>query len=566
MRIGRDAGIDIGIQGLGPASLIGHGGFGAVYRARQSSLGREVAVKILSAPVFDGMTDDRFTRECAAIGALSSHPHIVSVHDSGINKWGRPYIVMDLMERGSLSKEIAANGPLSAAVATEIGVKIASAVAAAHAAGIVHRDIKPQNILLSAYGEPKLADFGISSEQGATTSSRSLTASLEHAAPELLDGHPSTPASDVYSLASSVFTMLAGHAPFVRAEGEPVAGLIKRVLMDDVPDLRPRGVPSAICAVLERGLTKDPESRIRSADEFAIALREVEESLGKSPTPYVPPAPAEAFGLVDRFSPAAPSVTAPTRVRIRQEEVRQESRRPRFTKRSAASLGLLAAVVAGALAIAPDELLAPELERVVAEPDISVPSGPHDRARIAKTEVKERRRATKGRAKKPRRQKPVTIAAPLPDSSGSSPAATTTVASAPRTSEKPERKKRVERPEPEPDYPPAPTTWLYHVWKGSDHAATINPAAYPSDYKREVEGLVYSSFEKGTKPIEIAEGTVYIFVEEFGETEPDVSRAELYKVTKGDEVFFTTSWAKMKNYTANWDWTSGPPIGYAGQQ
>lgn len=315
---------DLGIAGFTDGTLIGQGGFGSVYRARQSALDRVVAIKVLSIPGIRDDTRQRFERECRAIGALSGHPNIVTVYDCGLNEWGRPYIVMDHMARGSLADLVTTQGPLPWTDSVGIGIKLAGAVATAHAAGILHRDIKPENVLLSSYGEPKLGDFGISSISGeAHTTSGAITASLSHAAPELLDGDPATVRSDVYALASTLFTLLAGDPPFGRDAGESVAALIARIATSPPPDLRPRGVPDAVCAVIESCLAKDPAARIASAPELGDALRAAQEQQGVAATPMVIDPEqsleaADAYALVDRFSPSGGGGTSRTHARQRR--------------------------------------------------------------------------------------------------------------------------------------------------------------------------------------------------------------------------------------------------------
>ena len=321
---GRSGTADLGIAGFEDAQLIGQGGFGSVYRATQTALDRTVAIKVLSIPGVRDDTKARFERECRAVGTLSDHPHIVTVYDCGINEWDRPYIVMDHMARGSLADVVAKQGPMPWADAVAMGIKVAGATATAHAAGILHRDIKPENVLLSSYGEPKLADFGISSISGeGHTTSGAITASLSHAAPELLNGDPASVRSDVYALASTVFTLLAGRPPFSRAEGETIASLIARIVTEAPPDLRPRGVPDAVCGVLESCLAKDPDSRITSAAGFGDALRAAQEDQGVPATAMVVDTEqalkaADAYELIDRFVPGGTSHTSRTRSRDRR--------------------------------------------------------------------------------------------------------------------------------------------------------------------------------------------------------------------------------------------------------
>ena len=321
---GRSRTADLGIAGFEDAQLIGQGGFGSVYRATQTALDRTVAIKVLSIPGVRDDTKVRFERECRAVGALSDHPHIVTVYDCGINEWDRPYIVMDHMARGSLADVVTKQGPMPWADAVAIGIKVAGATATAHSAGILHRDIKPENVLLSSYGEPKLADFGISSISGeGHTTSGAITASLSHAAPELLNGDPASVRSDVYALASTVFTLLAGRPPFSRAEGKTLASLIARIVTEAPPDLRPRGVPDAVCGVLESCLAKDPDSRIASAAGLGDALRAAQEQQGLAATPMVIDSEqalkaADAFELIDRYVPGGTSHTSRTRSRDRR--------------------------------------------------------------------------------------------------------------------------------------------------------------------------------------------------------------------------------------------------------
>lgn len=570
--------VDLGIDGLEAPVLIGQGGFGAVYRAEQRALGRTVAVKILSAPGLDDRTRDRFTRECMAIGALSGHPHIVTVFDSGINGWGRPYIVMDYMARGSIADRVALEGALAWPEAADMGIKLCGAVASAHAVGILHRDIKPQNVLISAYGEPKLGDFGISSIGGEQTSSGSITASLEHAAPELLDAATATTATDIYALASTIYTMVAGEPPFPRGSGEPIQSMITKILTKSVPDLRPRGVPGALCDVLERALSKSPDDRYDSVHEFADALREVQEQQGLAATKVVDAAPVGAFEVLDRFAPGSTGTTAPTRARVRNAYVPPAAppaapppwKRPLFV---GAMVMALFAIAATAFAVTrPGD----ESHRTTASVGLVSKPIPADedtlkpRAREKQEEGGKKKRSQKAKRSKRQRRlrtsggRVAAVPAPLPDSAGSSASQSHTTSRAPTGGGAGSKRKSEPKQEPKPSYPPAPDVWLYHVWDGKDHVATINPSAYPG-YKRRAEGLVYDYSEKGTTPITVAEGTVYIFIERMGETEPDVSRDQLFKMTKGGEYFYTSDESTRANYIYTWQWSGSGTIGHIGE-
>ncbi|MEU7897721.1 serine/threonine-protein kinase [Nonomuraea sp. NPDC049152] len=147
-----------GYRVLGTA---GQGGFGVVYKAYQERLDRVVALKVLTVDRVDARTMRRFQRELQLTGRLTGHPNVVTVFDTGTTRSGKPYIAMEFFENGSLRDRVRAQGPLPVADVLRTGVKLAAALAAVHEAGVLHGDIKPQNILISRYGEPAIADFGV---------------------------------------------------------------------------------------------------------------------------------------------------------------------------------------------------------------------------------------------------------------------------------------------------------------------------------------------------------------------------------------------------------------------
>jgi hypothetical protein len=292
--------MDLGVPGLGPAVEIGRGGFAVVYRAEQLALGRPVAVKVITAGGADPMAAVRFARERAALAQLSWQPNIVTVFDSGDTADGRPYLVMEYLPDGSLADRLRRSGPLPAAEVVRYGLLLAGALAQAHHRGILHRDVKPENVLIGPMGEPQLSDFGIATLANATeTVDGALVATLAHVAPELLAGAAPTPASDVYSLGSTLFTLLAGHPPFAADEGQPVVRLLARLATEPVPDLRPRGVPDGLCRVLEHALAKDPADRPSSVP----ALRDRLAGLGRGLPPGPGPSGAGARTVVGRPRP-----------------------------------------------------------------------------------------------------------------------------------------------------------------------------------------------------------------------------------------------------------------------
>ncbi len=163
---GQGAPRPISIAGFEDPVEIGRGGFGVVYKAHQTGFERTVALKILPIAAADESARDRFERERMAMGALSSHPNIVTVYGSGFTDDQQPYIVMEFMSRGSLGDRLAKQGAMPWNDAAAATIKVAGALDAAHEAGVLHRDIKPENILVSQYGEPKLGDFGIARHRG----------------------------------------------------------------------------------------------------------------------------------------------------------------------------------------------------------------------------------------------------------------------------------------------------------------------------------------------------------------------------------------------------------------
>ena len=257
---------------------IGHGGFGVVFRCVQPLLDREVAIKVLTADL-DPDNVDRFLREQRAMGRLSGHPHIVTIFQVGTTARGRPYIVMPCHDKGSLDALIRRHGPMDWSETLRIGVKLAGALEAAHRAGILHRDVKPGNVLLTEYGEPQLTDFGIARIAGGfQTATGVIIGSPAFTAPEVLAGASPTPASDVYSLGATLFCMLTGHAAFERRSGEQVVAQFLRITSQPIPDLREQGLPAEVAAVIERAMAQDASARPASAAAFGDELREIQRT------------------------------------------------------------------------------------------------------------------------------------------------------------------------------------------------------------------------------------------------------------------------------------------------
>ncbi|MFI6481619.1 protein kinase [Nonomuraea sp. NPDC050663] len=269
------------IPGYQLIEAVGQGGFAVVYRALHERVGRVVAVKVLSVTDLDERAVRNFRRELEVTSRLSDHPNIVAALDTGTTADGRPYIVMDFYEAGSLYGRLRTSGALPVPDVLRIGVKVAAALAAVHEAGVFHGDIKPQNILMSKYGEPALADFGVARMLDVgQLSSNTLTLTPHHAAPEVLNGSPQTVSSDVYALGSTLYQLLSGRPAFYEPGDVGVAPLLLRVLRQPMPPMERPDVPVALRALVERAMAKQAGERPVDAWAFAGELQEVQRGLG----------------------------------------------------------------------------------------------------------------------------------------------------------------------------------------------------------------------------------------------------------------------------------------------
>src|SRR3712207_3762847 len=283
--------------------VLGDGGMARVYLARDNVLDREVALKVLRDQYgYDEALVERFRREARNAASLN-HPNIVQVYDQGRDDDGTYYIAMEYVPGGTLKDLMAKEGSLAPKEAAGIASRVAVALEVAHGRGIVHRDIKPQNVLLSASGEPKVADFGIARAASSKTMTETnlILGTAAYMSPEQVRGEPVGPASDLYSLGVVLYEMLTSRLPY--QADDPIATAMKHT-NDPVPHPREANpaVPEDVDALVVKLLAKRPEDRYASAAELAEDLRRVRDGL-----------PPSAVGLVDQTTARLPQDTGKTR-------------------------------------------------------------------------------------------------------------------------------------------------------------------------------------------------------------------------------------------------------------
>jgi serine/threonine-protein kinase PknK len=258
--LGDDLVVELEAAGFADAREVGRGGCGVVYRCSQVQFQRVVAVKLLTEEFADSRA--RFVREQQAMGRLTGHPNIVAVLDVGETKSGHAFLVMPYYQCGSIHQRISQLGLLPVEEVLRLGVKMAGALESAHGLGILHRDVKPANILVTDYGQPALGDFGIARVSGGfSTAVGTFAGSPAFTAPEVSSGQAPTIASDVYSLGATLFAALTGHAAFERRSGEHVMAQFLRIASEPIPDLRERGADDDIADVIGAAMARDPSQR-----------------------------------------------------------------------------------------------------------------------------------------------------------------------------------------------------------------------------------------------------------------------------------------------------------------
>jgi len=278
---------------------LGSGGMSTVYLARDQTLDRQVAVKVMHREMSEQAEQlERFRQEARAVAKLSN-PNVVSVIDAG-EDGGHPYIVFEYVEGETLKHRISREGALGPQEAVAYAIEIGRALSVAHARKMVHRDVKPQNVLIDEEGRAKLTDFGISRqlEQDGMTATGRVLGTTDYVAPEQAMGHGADPRSDIYSLGVVLYEMLVGQVPF---KAESQVGVAMKHVNEELPDVQRRRpeVSAAVALVVERATAKDPNGRYQEIgemlDDLSTAL-EVEAARAGSTT-------GEATSVLDALPP-----------------------------------------------------------------------------------------------------------------------------------------------------------------------------------------------------------------------------------------------------------------------
>ena len=284
--------------------ILGSGGFSDVFLYEQHLPKRRVAVKVLLIDELTPANRAAFVAEANLMAQLSAHPYIVTIYHADVAPDDRPYFVMEYCSGPSLGDRYKQEA-FAPADALRTGIRLASAVATAHSAGILHRDIKPANVLSNDFGWPALTDFGISSavdddalplhtqtlsgevhSTAGTTESQSIGMSVPWSPPEMFEDDPKPDVrSDVFSLAATIYTILAGHTPFeVRGRSNGTLDLIGRIERGAITPMVRTDLPQSLIPVLLKGMAADRRDRFATAVDFARALQRVEMELGYTPT------------------------------------------------------------------------------------------------------------------------------------------------------------------------------------------------------------------------------------------------------------------------------------------
>jgi len=328
-------------------SRLGSGGMAEVYCAQDLQLGRKVALKLLHRRFAqDGDFVERFRREASAAAGLQ-HTHVVGVYDRG--EWDDTYyIAMEYLEGRTLKQIISDHGPLAPLAAIDIAVQILKAARFAHRRGIIHRDIKPHNVILDEEGRAKVTDFGIArAGPSDMTETGSIMGTAQYLSPEQAQGHAVSASSDLYSIGIVLYEMVAGRLPFNGESAVTIA--LKQVSEAPVPpSAHNPAVPPELDAIVLRALEKDPAHRFADADEFGAALEGLAARLRSIP----PGQSTSAFGAVGADAAALAAVGVPVEEEVVVEELEPVAIVGDRGRRGAWAWALAVLLLLGALVLA----------------------------------------------------------------------------------------------------------------------------------------------------------------------------------------------------------------------
>jgi Protein kinase domain len=321
---------------------IARGGFAIVWQARQESLNRLVAVKVDERKLDTDGERRRFLREAGAAGRMSGHPGIVTVHDAGLLGDDRPFLVMELCPGGSLTRWMTADPRPSQRRVRDVGVRIADALSAAHLLGVLHRDVKPANILIDAYNNAGLADFGLAALIDPDTPLSETVEAITpaYAPPEVFAKKPLTEYADVYSLAATLYAVLSGRAPrWSETTATPsIPEIVKR---QKSPIKRIPGVDKAFMDVLLNAMVETPEDRPTAA-QFRDQLAGLNLSTKLAPRP---------LEVTEEPSSSPPAAEEPVAIRPPKPEPPPKPS-GRWERRGLATLGIVVLVIVVASVVA----------------------------------------------------------------------------------------------------------------------------------------------------------------------------------------------------------------------
>jgi serine/threonine protein kinase len=268
------------LPGFSHVHVLGSGGFADVFLYEQNMPRRQVAVKVMLSEVVNDQVRQMFQAEANLMAQLSAHPSILTVYQASVSADGRPYLVMELCSSALSARYRSERIPVPEVL--RIAVKIGSAIETAHRAGVLHRDIKPSNILMTAYGHPVLADFGIAATVAESKDQETVGMSIPWSAPEvLMDETPGSVQSEVWALAATVYSLLAGRSPFeIPGDSNKSTDLISRINRGKPQPIARADVPADLEKLLAGAMSRNPKNRPATVLELVRSFQSIETELG----------------------------------------------------------------------------------------------------------------------------------------------------------------------------------------------------------------------------------------------------------------------------------------------